>query len=92
MSQFSDEQVEAALWAFDNCQKGRVAAMRAALEAAAQAAPAPTAAPGEYDELCERLERYDNGHPLCEHRLKAAAAIRKLTAERDALRAALAKE
>jgi hypothetical protein len=36
----TDAQVEAALWAFDNCQKGRVAAMRAALEAAAQAAPA----------------------------------------------------
>jgi hypothetical protein len=40
---WTDAQVEAALWAFDNCQKGRVAAMRAALEAAAQAAPAPDA-------------------------------------------------
>jgi hypothetical protein len=70
----------------------------AALEAAAQAAPPPTTAPGEYDEILEWLNSLANISRLCgnfsseKNYIEAAAAIRKLTAERDEALAALAKE
>jgi hypothetical protein len=65
-------------------------------EAAAQAAPAPTAAPGEYDELCGMLEGrvsdyctgYAKGFTAKDVVLheRAAAAIRKLMEENALLR------
>ena len=74
----TDAQVEAALDAFLGHNLARIReAMRAALEAAAQVA-APTAAPGEYDELLKTLDAWCDPDYA-----KAAAAIRKLTAERD---------
>jgi hypothetical protein len=96
----TDKQVEAALAAFGvgPLDQDRLHdLMRGALEAAALAAPAPAAAPGEanlvqglndsnYDDLCERLmdPKYD-----CSE--EAAAAIRKLVTARDLVLSALAR-
>jgi len=61
-----------------------LAAMRAALEAAALAAPQPTAAPGEYDNLCEKLITPDRSNGFrasssVDLACEAAAAIRQLS-------------